>query len=362
MKEYALIQSTADPCIFYSTQAPRLIFALWVDDGLVLCSDQNLLRKLISHLKTKFEVTVGDADVYVGLHITRDISNHRLFVDQQRFTETLLVKYGFQNVNTVCTPSDSNVHLRSPLPDDCDSPIPNFPYQEIVGSLLYLATHTRPDIAQAVSVVAQYATNFREIHCTAVKRILKYLRGTTDFALCYSSVSTSNQVLLAYTDADYAGDLNDRKSRSGSLLFLNNGLVLWLSRKQPCTATSTTESEYVAASLTSKEVVWARRLLSDLGFPQNKPTPLFSDNQSAIRLVQNPEFHKRTKHIDVVYHLIREIQARGEITIFYVPTRLQLADILTKALTTDLFQKLRAALNLGQKVPSQVGDFNAICN
>ena len=278
-----------------------------------------------------------------------------MFVDQQRFTETLLVKYGFQNVNTVSTPSDPHVHLISPLPDDCDSSILNFPYQEIVGSLLYLATHSRPDIAQAVYVVAQYATNFREIHCTAVKRILKYLQGTTDFALCYSFVSTGNQVLLAYTDADYAGDLNDCKSHSGSILFLNNGPVLWISRKQPCTATSTTEFEYVAASLASKEVVWARRLLSDLGFAQTKPTPLFSDNQSDIRLVQNPEFHKRTKHIDDVFHLIREIQARGEITLFYVPTRLQLADILTKALTPDLFHKLRAALNLGQKVPSQVG-------
>lgn len=97
-------------------------------------------------------------------------------------------------------------------------------------------------------------------------------------------------------------------------------------------------------------MVWARRLLSDLGFAQIKPTPLFSDNQSAIRLVQNPEFHKRTKHIDVVFHLIREIQARGEITLFYVPTRLQLADILTKALTPDVFRKLRDALNLGKKV------------
>ena len=350
LKEYALIQSAADPCVFYSVKTPRLILALWVDDGLVMCSDQTLLQKLISHLQTKFEITVGDADVYVGLHITRDFSNHRLFIDQQRFTETLLDKYGFQNVNTVSTPSDPHVHLSVPLPDDCDSLVPNFPYQEIVGSLLYLATNSRPDIAQAVSVVAQYATNFREIHCTAVKRILKYLRGTTDFALCYSFVSTGNQELIAYTDADYAGDLNDRKSRSGSILFLNNGPVLWISRKQPCTATSTTESEYVAASLTSKEVVWARRLLSDLGFPQSKPTPLFSDNQSAIRLVQNPEFHKRTKHIDVVYHLIREIQARGEITLFYVPTRLQLADILTKALTPDLFQKLRNALSLGRKV------------
>ena len=362
LKEYALIQSAVDPCVFFSTQSPRLILALWVDDGLVVCSDQVLLQKLISHLKTKFEVTVGDADVYVGFHITRDLPHNKLFVDQQRFTETILVKYGFQNVNAVSTPSDPHVHLRSPLPDDCDSSIPNFPYQEIVGSLLYLATHSRPDIAYAVSVVAQYATNFREIHCTAVKRIFKYLRGTTNFALCYSRMSTGNQILLAYTDADYAGDLNDRKSRSGSVLFLNSCPVLWISQKQPCTATSTMESEYVAASLTCKEVVWARRLLLDLGFSQATTTPLFSDNQSAIRLVQNPEFHKRTKHIDVVYHLIREIQARGEITVSYVPTRLQLADILTKALTPETFQTLRAALNIGPKVLSQVGDFKNMCN
>ena len=362
MKEYALIQSAADPCIFLSTQSPRLILALWVDDGLVVCGDQVLLQKLISHLKTKFEVTVGEANVYVGFHITRDLSHNMLFVGQQRFTETILVKYGFLNVNSVSLPSDPHVHLRSPLPDDCDSSIPNFPYHEIVGSLLYLATHSHPDIAQAVSVVTQYATTYREIHCTAVKRIFKYLHGTTNFALCYSRMSTGHQVLLAYSDADYAGDLNDRKSRSGSILFLNNGHALWISRKQPCTTTSTTESEYVAASLTCKEVVWARRLLHDSGFSQTTPTPLFYDNQSAIRLVQNPEFHKRTKHIDVVYHLIRKIQAQGEITVSYVPTRLQLADILTKALTPETFQKLRAALNIGPKVPSQVGDFKNMCN
>jgi hypothetical protein len=139
-------------------------------------------------------------------------------------------------------------------------------------------------------------------------------------------------------------------------VFFYFGPVVWLSRKQPCTATSTTESEYVAASLTSKEVVWARRLLADIGFPQQVPTPLFSDNQSAIMLVQNPEFHKRTKHIDVVYHLIREFQERGDISILYVPTKLQLADILTKALTPDTFHKLRDALNLSKKVLHQVGD------
>ena len=104
--------------------------------------------------------------------------------------------------------------------------------------------------------------------------------------------------------------------------------------------------------------MWARRLLTDLGFSQSNPTPLYSDNQSAIRLVLNPEFHKRTKHIDVLFHLIREFQARGEIVVSYVPTRLQLADILTKALTPEIFHKLRSALNLSKKVFHQVGEFD----
>ena len=356
LKAYDLIQSTADSCIFYSTSHPCLILALWVDDGLAMYQDKSLLAKMITHLKTKFEVTVGDADVYVGLHITRDLDHRKLYVDQQRYTETLLTRFGYENANPVSTPSDPHVPLSYPPPNDSDTPVFNFPYQEIAGSLLYLATHSRPDIAHAVSVVAQYSTNFREIHCTAVKRILKYLRGTTDYALCYSSDHNAPNSLVAYTDADYAGDLNDRKSRSGDILLLNNGPVLWLSRKQPCTTTSTTESEYVAASLTSKEAVWARRLLADIGFSQHVPTPLFSDNQSAIRLVQNPEFHKWTKHIDVVFHLIRELQERGDISVFYVPTKLQLADILTKALTPDTFHKLRNALNISKKVLHQVGD------
>ena len=289
-------------------------------------------------------------------HITRDLAHRRLYIDQQRYTETLLTRFGYENANPVSTPSDPHVPLSYPPPNDSDTTVPNFPYQEIVGCLLYLATHSRPDIAHVVSVVAQYSTNFREIHCTALKRILKYLRGTTDYALCYSPDTTAPNSLVAYTDVDYAGDLNDRKSRSGSILLLNNGPVLWLSRKQPCTATSTTESEYVATSLTSKEAVWACRLLADIGFHQQVPTRLYSDNQSAIRLVQNPEFHKRTKHIDVVFHLIRELQEQGHISVFYVPTKLQLADILTKALTPDTFHKLRLALNISKKVLHQVGD------
>ena len=220
------------------TSHPRLILALWVEDGLAMCQDKSLLAKMITLLKTKFDVTIGDADVYVGLHITRDLAHRKLNIDQQRCTKTLLTIFGYEDANPVSTPSDPHVPLSYPPPNDFDTPVPNIPYQEIVGSLLYLATHSRPDIAHAVSVVAQYSTTFREIHCTAMKHILKYLRATTDYALCYSSDPNATNSLVAYTYVDYADDLNNRKSHSGSILLLNNGPVLWLSRKQPCTTTS----------------------------------------------------------------------------------------------------------------------------
>ena len=317
-----------------------------MDDGLAICPSKHRLTDMICYLKEHFEITQGSAEMYVGLHISRDHKTRRLWIDQTQFILNLLQKYGYADAHPVSTPMDSNVHLQAPLKDDSD--IPDYPYQSIVGSLLYCATITRADIATATTTVAKFSSNYREIHCTAVKRILKYLRGNTHFAICYSGSAKSN-LLTSYSNADYAGDLDDRKSRSGCILMLNHGPISWLSRKQQCTTSSTTESEYIAACLTAKETVWSRRLLADMGYPQSSPTQLFSDNQAAIRLVANPEYHKRTKHIDVVYHLIREFQEHGEIIVSYIHTADQLADILTKALTPDKFLKLRTMISISKK-------------
>ena len=221
---------------------------------------------MISYLKEHFEVTQGSTQYYVGLRITRDRFTRSLWIINRGTSCDMIQKYGYADSHPVSTPLDSNVHLQAPLKDD-DASIPHFPYQSIVGSLLYAATATRPDIYYAVTTVSKFSTNFREIHCTAVKRILKYLRGTSDFTICYSD-RLRQIILIAYADADYARDLDNRKSRSGCLMMLNHGPVAWLSRQQQCTTSSTTESEYIAACLTAKETVWARRLLHDMGFSQ----------------------------------------------------------------------------------------------
>lgn len=186
-------------------------------------------------------------------------------------------------------------------------------------------------------------------------RIAKYLRGTTDYALCYSASKIPHQ-LSVYVDADYAGDLDDRHSRSGVVVFMNSGPVLWLSRKQKCVATSTTESEYIAAATGSKETKWLRRLVRNLGLLPPGPSPLLCDNQAAVRLVKNPEYHKRTKHIDTRYHCIREHQERGIIDASYISTDMQIADVFTKALSPEKFLKFRHSLNIVQLTAPQVRD------
>jgi hypothetical protein len=157
---------------------------------------------------------------------------------------------------------------------------------------MYLAVISQPDIATSTTTISQYISNPREQHITAVRHIMKYLRGTSN-------------IISSYSNADYGGDLDDRKSRSGCVVMLNEGPIIWFSCKQKCVATSTTESKYISTSITSKETVWARRLMIDMGFPQPKPTPHFSDNQVAIRLVMNSELHKRSKHVDIAFYKIR---------------------------------------------------------
>lgn len=195
---------------------------------------------------------------------------------------------------------------------------------------------TRPDISYAVGQVAQFSSNPSKAHWEAVKRILAYLKGTADYGIFFSG-SKKDGLLSTYSDADYAGDLETRRSTTGFWLILNEGPVAWTSRRQHCTTLSTTEAEYVAVCEATKETVWMRNLLQNIGLEQSAPTVLFCDNQSAIRLVRNPEFHKRTKHIDVQFHFIREKQEDGTIDVQYIPTDQQLADIFTKPLHGPLF-------------------------
>lgn len=182
-------------------------------------------------------------------------------------------------------------------------------------------------------------------HWQATKRILRYLKGTLNVGILYSS-EKDNIRLMGYSDADFASDLSTRRSTTGVVFMLAGGPVTWSSQRQGLVTLSTTESEYVAATSAIREAMWLRSLLDDLGHSCKEATELNVDNQSTICLTKNPEFHKRTKHIDLCFHYVREKVEGKEIVVNYVPTESQLADILTKALPKERFRAICTKLQI----------------
>ena len=211
--------------------------------------------------------------------------------------------------------------------------------------MTYLSTTTRPDISAAVSVLSQYMSEPSSDHWIGVKRVLRYLRGTMNFGLKFS-VDDKNPQLVGYSDSDWAGDQDTRKSTTGYVFQINNCTVSWSSRKQSTVAKSSTEAEYVALSTATQEAIWLRRLMVDLGKDMDIPTTIYEDNQGAIELAKNPKYHNRTKHIDVCFHFVRERIASNEIHVEYCPTEFMTADIMTKGLTRVVFEKFRDMLGV----------------
>jgi hypothetical protein len=230
-------------------------------------------------------------------------------------------------------------------------------YASIVGSLQYAATSTRPDIAHAVNTLAGFNSNPRRVHLRAVKRILRYLAGTRSIGLTYRHSADMNQADIGpvfYTDSDWASDKLTRRSVSGYTGIMCGAAVTWASKKQQTVALSSAEAEYVAATETTKEILWLRGLLSELGFVPTGPTRLNIDSQSALAMGNGTGSPDRRKHIDVKHHFITQCTGNGTIKLVWVPTQYNVADILTKPLSEQKFIPFCSTL-LGQS-PEQDND------
>ena len=340
MKNQELEVSTADPCLFIRHRADKKLFVvIYVDDGLVAGTDKVEVEEFMNQLSQSFQITRGSLNQYLGMNISR-LDDGSVFVNQCAYAKKILSKFHMDCANPVSTPSDKSFVL-----DDTENKLlgKEVPYRQAVGSLMYLATATRPDLAYAISIVSENLENPRTSDWCAVKRIFKYLKGTVDFGLLYQTKCHPNE-LKVYSDADYAGDIKTRRSRSGMVSSFSGAAISWMSQKQKSVVLSTTEAEYVAASEGSKELIWLKHLLSEI---TDIETPsLLVDNASAVKLVKNPEYHKRSKHIDVRYHFVREKFLDGELRIQHVPGEMQLADIMTKPLPSVRFKELCALLGL----------------
>jgi hypothetical protein len=214
-------------------------------------------------------------------------------------------------------------------------------YRSMIGSLLYLCA-SRSDIMLSVCMCARYQSDPR-CHLMAVKRILRYLVSMPCFGIWYPKGSTFD--LIGYSNSDYAGRKVDRKSTSGTCQFLGRSLVSWSSKKQTFVALSTTEVEYVAAGQCCAQLLWMRQTLWDFGYNLSK-VPLLCDNESAIRMADNPVEHSRIKHIDIRHHFLRDHQQKGDIEVYHINTENQLADIFTKPLDEKTFCRLHSELNV----------------
>jgi len=209
---------------------------------------------------------------------------------------------------------------------------------------MYLMLATRPDISFSITYLAQFSANPQTEHWAAMKRLLLYLNGTQEKCLEYRR-SPHNLQFFSFCDADWAGNI-DRRSTSGFVFMLAGAAVSWSSKRQPTVDLSTTESEIIASTHAAKETIWFRRFLDELGFLDPGPTLLWGDNQSCIALSKNPEFHQRTKHIDIQYYFIRECVLDDKIDLRYLPTEEMLANMFIKPLDRIRFQRLSAAIDL----------------
>jgi len=293
-------------------------------------------------------------------------------LNQSAFAEQVISRFRMQDANPVGTPLDVSVKLQKATDNDISDASLQTHFRQIIGSIMYLMIGTRPDLAATISIVSQYAAKPTQIHLNAAKRVLRYLKGSANYELCLganprnttnssvelfdnkinnntdSSIETFDKTLRLYgfSDASWGNDVDTRKSTTGYVFFLSDGVISWGSKKQSTVALSTTEAEYMALTETTKEAIWLRRILSELGFTRQEPTVVYEDNQSAIALANNPVHHGRTKHIDIKYHFVRNRVESQEIRVEYVPTDEMVADALTKPLSGPTFAKLVERMNL----------------
>ena len=225
-------------------------------------------------------------------------------------------------------------------------------FRSLAGALQWL-TFTRPDISYAVQQVCLHMHDPREPHLAALKRILRYVRGTLDLGLLLRPCAQSD--LVVYSDADWAGCPDTRRSTSGYAVFLGDNLISWSSKQQHTVSRSSAEAEYRAVANAVAEVTWLRQLLSELHSPLHKTTLVYCDNISAVYMSLNPIQHQRTKHVEIDLHFVRECIALGDVRVLHVPTTSQFADIFTKGLPTSVFTEFRSSLNIRSSDASTAG-------
>lgn len=327
---FGLTKCKSDPCIYSYKHCSGqiLIVAIYVDDLLIFSNNKKLRENLKKNLMSNFEMKdLGIAKQCLGMKITRDIINKKLFIDQKEYTEKILKKFNMSECKPVDTPLEKGINF-----NPCEKQNKcNVPYQEAVGSLLYLSMISRPDIAFAVSLLSRYNNNYTVVHWNAIKRVFRYLKGTLNYKLEFNPDNSCN----AYSDADWGNSLNNRYSVTGSCIKVNGCLISWFSKKQKTVALSTMEAEYMALSSTVQECIWLKQLIEEIAVDNYNMVKIHCDNMGAIDMSKNYITSQRAKHIDIRHHFIRDCVDNKDVEVVYLNTEAMPADALTKQLSKE---------------------------
>lgn len=343
MKDRGYTKSSSDSCLYTKmVNGSQVIVVLYVDDGLILAKNQQIVDEELEAFNKVYKLKhLGRVSTFLSLQFSH--TSFGIFIHQSKYVSSIVSRYldtPIPSRSSASTPMDSTTSTNPSSPSFSDLTL----YQSAVGALQYAAQLSRPDIAAAVRKVAQQLSSPSEEDWISVKRIFRYLSKTLDFGIAF--IRGGSMDMVVYSDASWADDQENRRSVGAFAIIVAGGVVSWRSKQQALIATSTTESETIAVSDATKEVLSFRKLYDDLSIPLPSSTTILEDNTACIAISQNPSSHGRTKHFDVVTLFIRERIAFGDIKLRYCPTTEMTADVLTKGLSKGPFETHRSGLGM----------------
>jgi hypothetical protein len=314
-----------------------IVLCLYVDDLLITGSNESYIEEFKRQMMREFEMTdIGHLSYFLGIEFVK--CRKGLMMHQKKYASEILKRFDMENCNHAVTPSEPRFQLSKCENEDSVDPTK---FRSLIGSLRYLC-NTRPDLVYSVGIVSRFMENPKVSHLAAVKRILRYVRGTTGCGILFPSCDMGKECkLIGFTDASWCSDVDDRRSTAGYMFFINNAPISWCSKKEQVVALSSCEAEYIAASMCATQATWLKTLIEEVTSVDSEAVTIKVDNVSAINLAKNPISHGRSKHIELRYHYLRDQVAKGLIRLEHCRSEIQIVDILTKSVQVEVFKRLR---------------------
>ena len=328
-------QCTCDNGIFVISDKDRyMVLAMWVDDMPIFYENESDRKWLMEQIRSKYEIEESELEYILGIKIEKE--KGRLKINQTAYIEKKVEEYGLADSKETTTPMIAKQNLEDSEHEKDDSP-----YRELIGSIMHSMVYTRPDISYAVSILSRSLGTSTKGHFEAAKRVLKYLKTTKNLAIEYSRPISNQSELEVYVDSADAA-----YPHFGYVIKLAGGAISWKSTKSKLSTLSSTESEYIALSSVTQEVMWIRELLAELGFEQQSATKIFEDNQSTIAIANDPVQQGRTKHLGRRLAFVRDAINNEQVYLEYCPAENMVADMLTKVVHEPKLRKFRSEMGL----------------